>query len=56
MYHLENDPYEAINLLEVKVSPPIPRSNLPSWINAGTVQEMANSLVNLLISLENKNL
>ncbi|KAB8040768.1 sulfatase-like hydrolase/transferase [Silvanigrella paludirubra] len=56
MYHLGNDPYEAINLLEVKVSPPIPRSNLPSWINAGTVQEMANSLVNLLISLENKNL
>ncbi|APJ03666.1 sulfatase-like hydrolase/transferase [Silvanigrella aquatica] len=56
MYHLVNDPNEAINLVQVKVSPPAPRIDLPSWANAETVQEMINSLVNLLNSLENRNL
>ncbi len=51
MYDLKHDPNEAINLVDVKTSPPTVHAKLP---NSGGLQQEANKLAALLKELELK--
>jgi arylsulfatase A-like enzyme len=53
MYDLRRDPNERVNLVEISVSPPRARSDLP---DSGRVQAQADSLAALLAELERRNL
>jgi arylsulfatase A-like enzyme len=53
MYDLHNDPIEAVNLVEVAVTPPQARAGLP---NAEKVQAVADGLAKLLAKLERRDL
>jgi arylsulfatase A-like enzyme len=56
MYDLTLDPNEAVNLVEVKRSPPTARPDLPSPFVAHEVQAEADRLVVLLAALEARDL
>jgi arylsulfatase A-like enzyme len=56
MYDLTLDPNEAVNLVEVKRSPPTARADLPSPFVAHEVQAEADSLTALLAALEARDL
>lgn len=56
MYDLTLDPNEAVNLVEVKRSPPTARPDLPSPFVAHEVQAEADSLAVLLAALEARDL
>lgn len=53
LYDLTNDPNEAVNLVQVSVTPPTARTDLP---NASTVQAAADTLAALLERLERRDL
>jgi hypothetical protein len=53
MYDLHNDPIEAVNLVEVAVTPPQARGGLP---NAEKMQAVADGLAKLLAKLERRDL
>lgn len=56
MYDLNLDPNEAINLVQVAVSPPTARMDLPSPFVTAEVQAHADRLATLLAALEARNL
>jgi arylsulfatase A-like enzyme len=56
MYDLTLDPNEAVNLVEVKRSPPTARTDLPSPFVAHEVQAEADRLAVLLAALEARDL
>lgn len=56
MYDLTLDPNEAVNLVEVKRSPPTARADLPSPFVAREVQAEADRLAALLAALEARDL
>lgn len=56
MYDLTLDPNEAVNLVEVKRSPPTARTDLPSPFVAHEVQTEADRLAALLAELEARDL
>jgi arylsulfatase A-like enzyme len=56
MYDLRLDPNEAVNLVEVKRSPPTARPDLPSPFVAAKVQAEADRLAVLLAELEARDL
>jgi hypothetical protein len=56
MYDLAHDPNEAINLVEVTVSPPRARADLPPWADRARVQAEADRLAVLLARLEQRDL
>jgi arylsulfatase A-like enzyme len=53
MYDLHNDPNEAVNLVEVAVTPPRAHRHLP---HPDKIQTVANDLVRLLAKLERRDL
>ena len=56
MYDLNLDPNEAINLVQVAVSPPTARTDLPSPFVTAEVQAHADRLATLLAELEARDL
>jgi len=56
MYDLKRDPNEAINLVQVKGSPPMARADLPSPFVTAEVQAEADRLAKLLAELEERDL
>jgi arylsulfatase A-like enzyme len=56
MYDLNLDPNEAINLVQVAVSPPTVRADLPSPFVTAEVQAQADRLATLLAELEARDL
>jgi hypothetical protein len=56
LYDLARDPNEAVNLVQVAVSPPTARTELPAWTTQATVQAAADQLANLLAKLEKRDL
>lgn len=57
MYDLQNDPNEALNLVQVNVNPPtILATGLPTWTDAGTLQKTTDELAALLAALEARDL
>lgn len=56
MYDLQNDPNEALNLVQVNVNPPtILATGLPTWTD-GTLQKTTDELAALLAALEARDL
>ncbi|HET6308268.1 MAG TPA: sulfatase-like hydrolase/transferase [Rhodopila sp.] len=53
MYDIRNDPIEAINLLQVGITPPLVRPELP---RPDEMQDVANQLAALLAKLERRDL
>lgn len=56
LYDLSKDPNEAVNLVQIAVSPPTARLDLPAWTNHATVQAAADKLALLLATLEKREL
>ncbi|WPB78845.1 sulfatase-like hydrolase/transferase [Archangium violaceum] len=56
LYDLSKDPNETTNLVQVAVTPPTARTDLPSWTNQTTVQATADQLASLLAKLEKRDL
>lgn len=57
MYDLQNDPNEALNLVQVNVNPPtILATGLPTRTDAGTLQKTTDELAALLAALEARDL
>lgn len=56
MYDLRRDPNEAVNLVEVRGSPPTARADLPSPFVKAAVQTEADRLAKLLAELEERDL
>ncbi|MBB6251926.1 sulfatase-like hydrolase/transferase [Nitrospirillum iridis] len=56
MYDLRHDPNETVNLVQVRVSPPTARHDLPDWTTHAAVQAQANDLATLLATLEARDL
>jgi arylsulfatase A-like enzyme len=56
MYDLSKDPNETVNLVQVAVTPPTARQELPSWTDRAKVQAEADRLASLLAQLEKRNL
>lgn len=56
MYDLAKDPNETVNLVQVAVTPPTARHDLPAWTDRAKVQAEADRLASLLAQLEKRNL
>jgi arylsulfatase A-like enzyme len=56
MYDLHADPNEATNLVQVGVTPPTARTDLPAWADPAAVTAAARELDVLLSELEARNL
>ncbi|WP_224363904.1 sulfatase-like hydrolase/transferase [Hyalangium versicolor] len=56
LYDLSKDPNEAVNLVQVGVTPPTARPDLPTWTDPATVQAAADRLAILLAKLEKRDL
>jgi arylsulfatase A-like enzyme len=56
MYDLSQDPNEAVNLVQVKATPPTARPDLPRWAERLHVQKTADELADLLAALERRDL
>ena len=56
MYDLRHDPNEGVNLVQVGVTPPTLRKDLPAWADPVALQARADHLAELLSKLEARNL
>lgn len=56
MYDLQADPNETTNLVQLGVTPPVARTDLPDWADPTVIDQAARELDALLAALEARNL